>query len=511
MSYDRQQPPRHQGEYDRDKEQYDRDKEQYGRDKEQYGKDKEQYGKDKEQYGKDKEPYHPPPPPPPPCPDPCDEKPPWGPPEIRPECCPHHPCCPDEHCCTWYSVEDPCVKAASADCGLPWTKITSSCESSNKECDCEEWDCHCYPQGTCVPCKPCEGLIPDPDEPTGGCDDPSPDDCTATNLRKQLDALNQCISSQEGAKTKLEADIQARKDRATALNDLISKFDDIVKDYKTKRHTLVCREDCLKGFHRDITTVFAKYSPGYLSDLAKYVNQELCKLEQAKCCQKNLEGKLTKVTKLVWEQQQAEKAKENADKAFEIVKDLPKWLDDRFKELETLKDEIAQALNDIDPKKHKRAFYLFYWKFVPKLCRCFPFPFCCERDGGYEQPPQKYEPGSEQPPQGYKEQPPQKYPGQGSQQYQEPQYPKPPDHLGCKPGDWHPSVIAEETLRALICCAWDYARKQKQNLQDAKDRVADVNNNLTLITSKVTADEASLDDRIKSGLDKVSKSAPTSR
>jgi hypothetical protein len=45
--------------------------------------------------------------------------------------------------------------------------------------------------------------------------------------------------------------------------------------------------------------------------------------------------------------------------------------------------------------------------------------------------------------------------------------------LGCKPGDWHPSAITEDTLRSLICCAWDYARKQKQSLQDAIDKVAD--------------------------------------
>jgi len=314
-------------------------------------------------------------------------------------------------------------------------------------------------------------------------------------LRKQLDSLNQCISSQQGAKTKLEADIQARKDRATALNELISKFDDIVKDYKTKRHTLVCREDCLKGFHRDITTVFGKYSSAYLGELTKYINHELCILEQEKCCQKNLEGKLTKVTKLIWEQQQAEKEKQKADKAFETIKDLPGWLDTQFKELEKLKDDIAQALNDVDPQKHKWAFYLFYWKYVPKLCKCFPYPFCCDRKTGSEQEPQQYGSGSEQ----------------TSRKYEKPPNYKPADHLGCEPGDWHPSAISEEALRALICCAWDYARKQKQALQDATDKVTDANNNLNSIKTKVTSDGDSLDDRIKSGLNTVGKSAPTSR
>ena len=78
-----------------------------------------------------------------PCPDPCDQKPPWGPPQIRPECCPTHTCCPDEgkQCCTWEEVDDPCIRAASANCNVPWTKITCKCESSNKDCNCEVWGC----------------------------------------------------------------------------------------------------------------------------------------------------------------------------------------------------------------------------------------------------------------------------------------------------------------------------------------------------------------------------------
>lgn len=443
-----------------------------------------------------------------PCPDPCDEKPPWGPPEIRPECCTHHPCCPedDRRCCTWESVEDPCVRASSADCGLKWTKITCNCESSNKDCDCENWDCSSYPQGGCVPCYPCEGLIPPPDDP-GGCKDPDRDDCTSEDLRKQLDALAQCISSQQSAKAKLEADIKARDERAKALNELISKFDEIIKNYKDQRHKLVCREDCLKGFHRDITSVFSKNLQFDPDDLTKYINEQLCRLEQTKCCQKSLEGKLSKVTKLIWEQQEAEKEKQKADKAFEIIKDLPKWLDEKFKELEALKDQIAQALNDVDPQKEKWAFYLFYWKFVPKLCRCFPFPFCCEDKGETgEQPPKGYGEG---------EQTSQQYGGRPGYEQGSPQRPPQPErpvkHLGCKPGDWHPSAITDETLRALICCAWDYARKQKQNHQDAIDRVADVTSNLNFIKTKVEADDKSLDDRIKSGLGRVGKPAQTSR
>jgi hypothetical protein len=477
----------------------------------EYNKEKQEYEPSQPQGKpyKEKEPYEPATPKP--CPNPCDEPPPkWGPPKIREECCTHHPCCPEDEkrCCTWESVDDPCVRAASADCDLKWTKITCNCESSNKEqCECEEWDCSSYPQGTCVPCKPCEGLIPDPNDP-GGCDDPDRDDCTSEDLRKQLDALSQCISAQQSAKAKLEADIKARNERAAALTELITKFDGIIKAYKDERHKLICREDCLKGFHRDITAVFSKYSPGYLGDLNKYINTQLCLLEKTKCCQKNLEGKRSKLTKLIWEQQEAEKEKLKADKAFEIIKDLPTWLDEKFKELEALKEQIAQALNDVDPEKHKWAFYLFYWKFVPKLCRCFPFPFCCEDKGGYGEEPKGYgEGGSEQTSQqrgkpGYE---------QASQKQNNQQPEKPANHLGCKPGDWHPSAITAETLRALICCAWDYARNKKQNLQDAIDRVADVTSNLDFIKTRAEADEKSLDDRIKSGLSGVGKSAQTSR
>jgi hypothetical protein len=321
-------------------------------------------------------------------------------------------------------------------------------------------------------------LIPDPKDPgDGGCEDPDRDNCTADDLRRQLDALTQCISLQQNAKARIDADIKARGERADALKDLIKNFDDIVKKYKAERYKLICREDCLKGFHRDINAYFGKFPPTFLNSLRDSINAELCKMEMERCCQTNLERKLTTVPKLLWQQTEAEKDLASANKALEIVKDLPKWLDDRFKELETLKDAIAQGLNDTDPEKQKFAFYLFYWKFVPKLCRCFPFPFCCEKkpdDDTYQ--------GQTQTP--------------------------PPEHLGCEPGDWHPSAIKVERLQALICCAWDYARKQKQNLQDVNDRVADATANRDFVKKKVEDDLKTLDDRIKSGLAKVDKPGP---
>jgi len=354
---------------------------------------------------------------------------------------------------------------------VAWTKIECTCKSSNEECDCKEWDCGGYPQGTCVPCEPCKGLIPDPTGTTGGCDDPKPGDCSAENLQEQLDALNKCISSQQSEKAKLEADMKARAERAAALKDLIKAYDDIVKKYKEQRYKLICKEDCLKGFHRDVSAGFAKYPKTYLDDLQKAINAELCKYELARCCQKNLEGKLTKVTKLIWGQQEAEKEMKKADQAFAIVKDLPKWIDDRFKELEALSDEIGKALNDPDPEQQKWAFYLFYWKFAPGFCKCFPYPFCCGQKEGETATP---------------------------------------EHLGCKSGDWHPSAITEDRLKALICCAWDSARERKQAYQAATDKVAEVTINLDFMKKKVEADGKIIPDRIKSGLEKVNAPTPTS-
>jgi hypothetical protein len=420
----------------------------------------------------------------PPCPDPCDQKPKWRPPDIRTECCPPRTCCPDhESCCTWEEIDDPCIRAASSACSKDlWTKITCKCESSNKDCNCEVWGCGVYPPVYCVPCRPCEGLIPDPKDPgDGGCVDPDRDNCSADDLRKQLNALTQCISSQQNAKARIDADIKARGERADALKDLIKNFDDILKKYKAERYKLICREDCLKGFYRDINAYFLKFPEVFLNNLRDSINAELCNMEMERCCQANLERKLTTVPKLIWQQTEAEKDLANANRALEIVKDLPKWLDDRFKELETLKDAIAQGLNDPDPEKQKFAFYLFYWKFAPKLCRCFPFPFCCEK-----------KPDDDTTYQGQTQTPP-------------------PEHLGCEPGDWHPSEIKVERLQALICCAWDYARKQKQALQDVNDRVADATANRDFVKAKVTDDLKTLDDRIKSGLAKIDKPVvPTS-
>ena len=68
-----------------------------------------------------------------------------------------------------------------------------------------------------------------------------------------------------------------------------------------------------------------------------------CAAEQAKCCQKNLEWKLAKATRLICNQKEAEKASKRADDAFAAIKALPKWIGDEFAKLEKLKEQIAQG------------------------------------------------------------------------------------------------------------------------------------------------------------------------
>jgi hypothetical protein len=409
------------------------------------------------------------------CPDPCDQPPPrWGPPKIREACCPERECCPGtRRCCNWEDIDDPCVRATSYGCKTEWAKVECKCHSDKEKC-CEAWDCGgTYPPpDTCVPCEPCKGCLPeDPKDDDGGdCgDDGDPEiDCNNPDLDGQLASLTKLISSQQGRKVRLEVDLKTKQDREKELRDLIDKLEGIEEAYKTEHHNLVCREDCLKGFHRDISAVFNKYDPKYLDGLTTAINGELCKLELKKCCQKNLDGKVTAITRLAWEQQQAEAELEKANKAFGIVKDLPKWMDERFKELEDLKKQIAQNLNDKDPEKNKWAFYLFYWKFAPALCKCFPFPFCCVNKD------------------------------QAGQQ-------KPPEHLGCDPGDWHPSKIKPERLRILICCAWDTARRKKKKAQDAIDAAETAKRNLDLIKKMVDDGVKGLEKNLKNAIKQISK------
>jgi hypothetical protein len=446
------------------------------------------------QYGKRREDdCPPPPPPPPPCPDPCGTPPPWGPPKIRPECCPDdRTCCPPDSRgdCTWDEVDDPCVRAASADCGGPWTKVTCTCQSSNPDCPCEEWDCGGYPQGTCVPCKPCDGLIPDDDDP--GCDEPPRECCDSDELRRQLDALKRCITSQEGEQERITQQIADRKARRDKLATLIASFDGFIEEYKKERHKLTCREDCLKGFLRETAKVFQdtyRWPSACLDELQTTINGELCALERAKCCLKNLEGKLTKKTKLLWEKEQAQQALDKANAAFKALTGLTAWINGEFLKLEDLKNQIADVLNDADPQKRNYAFFLFYWRFVPGLCRRFPVAICCE-------PKDDKEPYNTD--QSQSQQPAHDHDHGGGHDGSA-------IHVGCEPGDWHPSQITVGKLRELICCAWDSVYAKEQAVRDTADAVTKVESNRNFMQTKVTDESKpeALEARIKAKVEKV--------
>jgi hypothetical protein len=330
----------------------------------------------------------------------------------------------------------------------------------------------------CVPCKPCEGLLPDPTtpDPNGG-DEPVPGGCSSDDLKRQQEANRKSISAKQTAKANLEAEIKARLERDKELGTLIAGFDAIVEKYKGERYKLSCREDCLKGFHRDVSkTLEAEFSKECLDAMQAAINAQLCAAEKAKCCQKNLEWKLGKDTCLIQQQKEAEKAWKDADDAFAQVKDLPKWIGDRFTELEKLKDQIAQALNDKDPLKHRYAFYLFYWKFVPGLCKRFKVAICCTDD----------------------------QPGAAAMA-------APGVHIGCTPGDWHPSKISDKDLTKLICCAWKYVKEQKEKSQAATAAVETTKQNLDFIKKRVDEDAKTLEDRIRAGIEKVAcaAAAPT--
>jgi hypothetical protein len=447
-----------------------------------------------------------------------------GPPPINPDCCTDdRSCCDTQSPCTWDEVDDPCVRASSAACGVPWTKLSCKCESSNADCTCDEWDC--YSEGSCVPCKPCEGLIPeDGEEDEPGDGETEPEDGCSAGLRRQLEANKRCITSKQAEKAKIEADIKARLERDKELTTLIAGFGAIVDKYNAERYKLVCREDCLKGFYRDVSSFFQdpqRFPAGCQDSLQAAINAELCALERAKCCQKNLEWKLEKATRLIWKQKDAEKRWKIAEESFALIKDLPTWIGNVFGELEKLKDQIGLALSDKDPQKHKYAFYLFYWRFVPGLCKRFKVAICCGKKQEPEQQPApgdyKPAPGDYQPAPGdYQPAPGDYRPAPG--EYQAAPQPAPTDgyepvhvHIGCTPGDWHPSKITEDTLKKLICCAWDYVRSEKVKLQEATTAVDTVKQNLEYIKKKVEDDGKTLDERIKSQIEQVNCAAASSR
>jgi hypothetical protein len=459
-----------------------------------------------------------------------------------------------------------------------------------------------------VPCKPCDGLVPGDEPSPDDCQEPPRDGCDPDELRKQLDALNRCITSRKAEQDRLTKELADRDKYKLDLEALIKDFDAYVKNYSDKWHDLKCREEALKSFYRETAKVFQdpyRFPETCLREMQTAINGELCSLERTKCCLKNLDAKLgtdrdgnaTKLTKLLWEQKSAVDRVTKSDRALANLKAFGDWIGGQFTDLEKLRDGegdkpgIKRLLCSADPQDHNVAFYRFFWLFAPKLCKRFPVAICCKGDGhghtyppGEQPPPDQYgqqpptpytqgapqqqgpqgqqappypypgyggpghQPPGQQPP-GYPTPPPQggygqpgqqppgyapqpgpggygqpptppapggygtpQYPNPGQQpnpQYPPEQYPphhptpKPPQRIGCEPGDWHPSGIKVDDLKQLICCAWDDARKKKEELAEADNAVARAKSNQTLISDKVKADEPTLESRIEAKVKKV--------
>jgi hypothetical protein len=328
----------------------------------------------------------------------------------------------------------------------------------------------------CVPCKPCDGLVPDDGTDDGEePEEPTPTGCSSDELRRQLEYKQKAIQAQQTQKASIEALIKSEQDREKELASLVSEFDKMLEKYKTERPKLICREDCLKRFHDDTAATLEKEFPEKcLDDMRNEVNRQLCWVERNRCCQKNLEWKLEKATRLIWEQKEAERRWKKSIEAFAALKDLGKWIGDAFTDLEKLKDQITQALNDRDPLRHRWAFYLFYWKFVPRFCKRFPVAFCCKAPDSPGQQGQTYTPTPSEPP-----------------------------HIGCKPGDWFPSKVDGKHLEQLICCAWKTVGETKADLDTKNAEVEKVKQNLAFIKKQVDDSIKALEDRIKSRIEAV--------
>ena len=415
--------------------------------------------------------------PPNPCPDPCQESVEYGYPKINVNCCPPgRECChkgtKEEDCCTWDEV-DACTRAASCSDGA-WVTITSDCkciDSKGEKCECKEWDCGCNPASGCVPCEPCKDLLPDPNGGSGDPGDPGGDGCEG-KLAGQLNRLKKDLTAQQSEKAGLEAKIKAGQDREKELEKLITDFKVLTEKYASERQKLICREDCLKGFYRSAKEFFDNtFDKTCLQGMKKNINEILCLLEREKCCEQNLEGKIDKLTSLIAKQQQAEKDLKAAEDGFKNLKDFPKWAGDQFTTLEQLKDKISLAFTQKDPESQKFAFYLFYWKYVPGLCKRFPIAVCCDK------------------------------PCDGNEAADKPS--EKPIRIGCTRGDWHPRAVTVEILSALICCAAEVVQDRKTDLHILNDEIQTIKNNLVYLKKKIEGDEKTLDDSIKSALAKV--------
>ena len=112
---------------------------------------------------------------------------------------------------------------------------------------------------------------------------------------------------------------------------------------------------------------------------------------------------------------------------------------DQFTELEALKDQIATALNDKDPQKHKGRVLPVLLEVRPGLCKRFKVRSSAADDGD------RADSGPTLGPRGR---------------------PSAAVHFGCTPGDWHPSRHHRRAAAPVDLLRLGVVRAQKQAFHD---------------------------------------------
>ena len=268
--------------------------------------------------------------------------------------------------------------------------------------------------------------------------------------------------------------IKGAQDQQKELESLVSGFAEFWINIDKARPSLLCREDCLRGFvQKTKATLDSKLTLEVRKALTNSINTEYCKLRKIECCKQTLDTDLSCTTTLIKDRDRMKREAERAESAFkDVLKDLSGWIDKRFKTLEEFQKTITEVQQGQDENKYRLMFYLFYWKFVPEFCFKFEPEICC--------PEERSSNGAQQQ-------------TTNSQVV----------CIGRKTGDWHPSQIDREALGELLCCAWALANKKRSEYQHKAAEVARKESQRTFITDKHKQDKERLDKTIRDKLAKV--------
>ena len=193
---------------------------------------------------------------------------------------------------------------------------------------------------------------------------------TRVRLQTKLEELKKCIATQIYQKAAVDDVIKGAQDQQKELESLVSGFAGVLDKYDKARPSLLCREDCLRGFvQKTKATLDNKLTLEVRKALTNSINTEYCKLRKIECCKQTLDTDLSCTTTLIKDRDRMKREAERAESAFkDVLKDLSGWIDKRFKTLEEFQKTITEVQQGQDENKYRLMFYLFYWKFVPEFC-----------------------------------------------------------------------------------------------------------------------------------------------